>query len=479
MKPIDLSPDLKERPLALRIANAVVKTVLPVIILAAGVGIYMSFVNSRPEVPKRPAREEVWTVETVKAAFARHQPTIRLYGETQSGRDVALRTLVSGEIVEVAPDLKVGALVEAGTPLVRIDSFDYSGKLIEARANLAEAEARLREIEAGLVAERDALEGAREQLDIGVRDLERAEQLVQRRSLSERSVDDRRLVLSQREQAVQQRINNVAMQEARADQQRAAIERLQRQVVEAQRALKNTTLVAPFTGYVSELNAQVGRVVGSNDAVVTLIDRGEIEVAFTLSDRQFGRIVGAEGTIVGRPVTVNWWVGDDPVVFEGHVARLAPQIRAASGGVRVFATLDGDSHRDVIRPGAFVEVLVPDRVYDSVVNLPETAIYPDNTIFVIEEERMVPRVIEIVGFDGANVLVRGDVAEGDSILITKIAVAGEGVKVRDASEPAEPRGGRNGPGEANLSGGQSAERAAAVSQSARPEGAANDGTTAN
>lgn len=441
MKPIDLEVRTRTAPWPLRVLNVGAKIALPLIILAGALYGFQVLRDSRPDVPQRPARERVWTVETQTVSFSRHQPVMRLYGEIQSGRDVSLRALVSGEIVEIAPNLRIGALVEAGTALVRIDPFDYEGQLIEARANLLEAEARSREIEASSAAERDALANARDQLALAETDLERARELVGRGTISERTVDDRRLILSQREQGVQQRDNNIAMQQARGDQQIAAIARLERQVVEAERALQNTTLKAPFAGYISEVDADVGRMIGSNDTVVTLIDRSEIEVAVTLSDRQYGRVVEADRTLIDRPVTINWYVGETPLSYNGRIVRIAPQITAASGGVRVFAAVETPDDRDVIRPGAFVEVLVPDRAYDGVVELPETALYPGDQVFVVENERLMPRIVDVIGFAGASVLVRGDLADGETVITTKIATAGEGLKVRDINAPPTNPGG--------------------------------------
>ena len=417
MKPIDLATETRAAPWYVRGANLFAKAALPVIIVAGALYMYQQMVAARPEVPQRPARERVWSVETQKVSFDRVQPELRLYGETQSGREVALRALVSGEIIEVAPDLRVGAYVKKGEALVRIDPFNYEGQLVEARANLQEAEARLREIEASTVSERDALANAQDQYELGARDLERAKDLTAKGSLSQRTMDDRRLVVSQREQAVKQRENNLAMNEAKADQQRAAITRLERKVTDAERALENTTLKAPFSGYVTEVNAQVGRVVGTNDVAVGLIDGADVEVYFTLSDRQYGRIVEAGDDLVGRPITVNWYVGETPLTYTGHIARLAPQIAAATGGVRIIAVLDPKEDAALIRPGAFVEVMMPDRPYDGVVSLPETALYPDDEVFVVDgENRLEPRTVEVVGYDGDTILARGDLKPGDPVI---------------------------------------------------------------
>jgi hypothetical protein len=56
--------------------------------------------------------------------------------------------------------------------------------------------------------------------------------------LTDKQVDDRRLIVSQREQAVSQRRNNILIAEAQRTQQEANAERLEWKLREAQRRLE-------------------------------------------------------------------------------------------------------------------------------------------------------------------------------------------------------------------------------------------------
>jgi RND family efflux transporter MFP subunit len=359
---------------------------------------------------------------------------LRLYGQTVAGRKVELRSLVAGEIVAVSDNLREGAPVQAGEVLLEIDQFDYQGALEEARANLAEAEAKLGESAARIASERDALARASEQLELARRDLERARELRGRGTLSERAVDDRVLVVSQREQAVEQRTNNLRIEEAREQQQRAANARLEWRVRQAERNLADTKLTAPFDAYVQGVAAQVGRTLNANDVIATLLDRTWIEVRFSLSDQQFGRILEGDGDIVGRPVSVNWRIGSEPVTYAGTIERIAPQIASESGGVDVYARLRGNSHLAALRSGAFVEVEIPDRVYRGVARLPDTAIYGTDRIYVINDGRLAARQVDVVGYDGADVLVRGELTDGERVIVSRISEAGEGLLVEEVGQ---------------------------------------------
>ncbi|MCG8445915.1 MAG: efflux RND transporter periplasmic adaptor subunit [Hyphomicrobiales bacterium] len=428
MKPIDIAAKTRDASRLRRIGMGVAKVLLPVIVVAATVAGYRTLVATKPEVPSRLAQERVFQIDAVTARFENRQPVLRLFGEVVAGREVELRALVSGEIVGVTPDLRVGATIPAGSEVIRIDEFSYRGAVVEAEANLREAEAGLQEIEANIQSERDALESAREQLELAIRDRDRAVELQARGNISDQTVEVRELSVSERRQSVRQRENNVTIQTARAEQRRAQIARLEWEVEKAERDLQNTSLRTPFEGIVSEENADVGRMVSTNDLVVRLSKKSDLEVAFTLSDAQFGRLIADGESLVGRSLEVFWNVGNAPVMLSGTVKRIAPQIEAATGGVAVFAevaNIDGTP----LRPGAFVEVRIPDQMYENVLVIPEPALFPNDTVYAVEDGRLSPREIDVVGYDGTGILVRGDIDDGMPVLITPLSEAGAGLKV--------------------------------------------------
>ena len=285
--PGDITVVEQQSPLV-RIFRALIMFALAAVFIGGALWFYNYLKETRAEVPRRPAQERVWPVSVIPATFSDHSPTLVTYGTAIAARKVDLRALVAGEIVEVGKGMIEGGVVAAGDLLLRIDAFDYEGALTEARANLSEAKARLTEIEAKIRLEQDALASARTQLEFARRDIDRVEALRKSGTVSEKSADDRRLVESQRAEMVSQRENQLAIDRARAEQQRASIGRLEWRVAQAQRNLENTILRAPFDAYVGNVNAEVGRLVGANDQVVTLVDAEALDVRFVLTDAEFG-----------------------------------------------------------------------------------------------------------------------------------------------------------------------------------------------
>ena len=408
------------------------RILLPLLILAGAFFAFKYFVSTKPVVGQHQAQEKIWAVRTVPAIYSSHQPILTLYGETVTGRRVEMRTRVAGEIVAVGPGLREGGVVKAGDLLFEIDSFEYQGTLDEANANLNESVAKIAELEARAELERGALGHAAEQLELARRDLERAEQLNARGTLSEKSVDDRAVVVSQRQQGVEQRENNLKIELSKAAQQRAVQTRLEWRVRKAERDLAYTRTTAPFDGYVSSAGVEIGRTLGINDVAATLLDSQWIEVRVTLSDRQYGRIIEQDGTVVGRPVTVRWGVGATPLKYVGKIERVAAEIDSQSGGVEVYARVNLTPEDRPLRAGAFVEVDVSGLVYDNVVRLPVTAIYGQGNVFIVgDDERLEKRDVEILRTFGGEVLVRGTLGEGENVVVTRISEIGEGVRVRE------------------------------------------------
>ncbi|MDX2287717.1 MAG: efflux RND transporter periplasmic adaptor subunit [Hyphomicrobiaceae bacterium] len=416
-----------------KLIRIALKSVLPIVVIAAGFAGFRYLRDTRPEVPKQPIAERAFTVDAITARPGTYKPTLTLYGTTVAGRQVDIRALVAGRVEDTSTDLREGGLVASGDILLSVDRLDYETTLAEAEAQLAETRGKIREFEASIVSEKSSLTYAKAQLQLAKADLERAEPLASRGAVSERTVDDRKQILLQREQAADQIANMVTVWEARVAQQQAVASRLETVIARSRQRLADTRLAAPFDAYVTEVGAQVGRMLGVNDKVATLIDRNWIEVRLALSDDQYGRIVSAEGSLEGRKVTVRWVLGDAVFSYPAAIARIGSRIVADTGGVEVFARVTRPLEPVPLRPGAFVEVLVPDQTFTDVYKLPASALYAGKTVYAIVDGRLAGRSVKVVGGDAESVLVAGDVRPGDQIVTTRISTPGDGVLVMRAA----------------------------------------------
>ena len=416
----------KPSPLA-RTLRGAFKLILPVLVIAAGGFVAWQLVTTKPEVNRRPPSEKSYAVEIKAAAPAALQPDIILYGTVSAARPVELRALVSGEVVWVNPMLQAGQIVDAGEALIRIDPFDYEGAVREAEANLREAEAQLRSSEVSLESDKVALERLKEQQILAQNDLDRAETLAASGSLTQQALETRRLTVSQRQQSVESRQFNLEVLASQIEQQKANLERLDWRLEQARRNLTNTTLNAPYRGLVQSKSVELGRSVSGSDTLVSLYDPEQMDVRFTLSDAQYGRLTSHGATLIGQSITVNWQLGEQVRSHAATITRVTPEVNAANGGIEVYARLEADAG---LRAGTFVELLVPDQVYANAISIPQAAIYGGNRVYVNEEGRMAPRDVKVLAYLGDNALIDGAAfKEGAQIVTTRVAEAGPGLKL--------------------------------------------------
>ena len=413
-----------------RLGRVLAQAVLPALVLFAAWSWTDGLVNgdgAGDGPPRREVAETVYSVTAEDIELGTHRATLRAFGEVVALESAELRVASPGRVVEVRDDLAAGVIVEAGDTLVRIDPFAYLGALREARAQLKEAEAAAREAESRIAMGGADLERAEEQLELAKRDLERATTL-RSGTITDRAVDERRLIVSQRQQSVDQARYSLEGEDARLEQQRAQIDRLEWAVEEAQRALEDTVLTAPFRGIVLSETAALGRIFAANDVAVTLVRADGLEVRFVLSDERYGRLIAGDA-LLGTEVSVAWSIGDTPLVYTATIDRIGAEVASDTGGVDVYARLELPSSA-VPRPGAFVEVAVPDRPHPQSARIPTTALYGDHVFVIGEGDRLVRRPVTVLARDGGDAIVRGGLREGDQVVTTRLAEAGEGLKVR-------------------------------------------------
>ena len=352
-----------------------------------------TLIATRPRLEVSEAPERTWYVDVIAAEHGRIQPHLKLFGEVVAGRRSELRPAVSGDMVEIGENFREGGTVRKGELLVQIDPFDYRTDLAEQRSMLKESKVKL---------------------EMMRRELERAKELYAANNVSEQFLDGAELDMAQQEAIVEQREIGVRR---------------------AERDLQETRLVAPFDGVVHNVNAALGKNFSGfgADMVGELIDTDQIEVRFSLSNAQYGRLIDGGETIVGRPARVSWQVGDSEFEYGAEIKRVGAQITSTTGGVEAYAVIEPGADRTLLRPGAFVSVNVPDKAFDNALRAPDTALYGSDLVYVVEDGRLTPRRVDILGYAGSDVLFRSvgspAIRDGDWIVTTQLREAGPGAKV--------------------------------------------------
>ncbi len=386
-------------------------------------------IATKEEPAKRPPFKSTYSIDSVIAQKTSFQPSMIVYGEVQAAKSVELRPLVGGKIIEVNPALKVGGRIAKDAPLFKIDPFNFETALGGAISNRDETLARIAENEGRIALEKASMKSLATQLEFAQSDLERISALRKRGTATAKDVEDRSLIVSQRQQALEQTELTLVIEQSRLDQLRNQLSRFERGILEAERNLEDTVLRSPMTGVVSLKNAAVGRFVGVNDIAVSMYEADQLEVRFTLTDQRFGRIQSDSKGVIERPVEVIWTIGGEEYRYDAVIDRIGAQITSNRGGVEVIAKFEGAVNDSALRPGAFVEIIVPDKSFEGQYRIPETALYDSNLIYVVIDGKLQRREVKLLARDGDYVILQGEFAQGDEILTTRIAEISEGLSV--------------------------------------------------
>lgn len=215
-----------------------------------------------------------------------------LPGRARAAQEVNLAFRVSGPLIELK--VAVGDEVKKGETVARIDPRDFQVAYRAAEANLASARAQLRAMQTGARPEEiEQLRAAVEQSEARVRrarnDMERAEQLIKSRNISQADYDQFREALALAEAELRHarealRIGQIGARPEDIEAKEAEIRALEAAFTSARNQLNDTVLRAPFDGVVVARNVDNFQQVRAEQPIMRLLDVSRIEMVVNVPE---------------------------------------------------------------------------------------------------------------------------------------------------------------------------------------------------
>jgi len=375
-----------------------------------------------------PPRERVFAVNVMTAEMGATAPVLQAFGQIESHRTLELRAAAAGRIIRLSEAFAEGGEVTAGQVLLEIDPADAQDALERAKADLLDAEAEERDAARALVLAKDEVTAAQRQADLRSAALERAENLLSRGAGTAAAVEAAQLSDASAEQALVGRRQALASAEARVDNTATRLARARIAVVSAERDLEDMTVVAPFSGTLSDVTLVEGRLLAVNEKLAELVDPQALDVAFLLSTAQYARLLNADGRLIPAEVTVRLDAAGTDLAAIGRISRDSAAAGETQSGRLVFARLN---RAPGFKPGDFVTVTVTEPVLDRVIRLPATAVDAFSTVLVLgADDRLEALPVRVLRRQGDDVLVRAQGLDGREVVVGRTPLLGAGIKVR-------------------------------------------------
>lgn len=367
---------------------------LGVLVIGAGIAFY--FVKTKKS-PEQEASADITRAVRVSAIEPRdHQVEIITHGVVESRRVVDLAAEVSGRVRKISPQLIAGGTVTQGDVLVELDATDFLAARERAASELADAELALAE-------ERARAEQAKSDWE----------------KLGRGEPSDLAL-----------RKPQLASTEARVAAARAELAR-------AEQDLARSKIRAPFDARVRTAAVEVGAVVMPGTMVATLFSPSDLEVQLPFSLREYGLLDRDNPA----PITLHATLGDTRVTWPARFDRLTGEVERTSLSAYGIARIEANAEDRFPPVGLFVEATVPGRTLRDVTEIPRSVVRGENTVWVERDGKLARCRIDVQLPRRETLIVRGDFAAGDRLVLTRLSTPLEGMQVEvkeSESESTQP-----------------------------------------
>jgi len=329
-------------------------------------------------------------------------------GTVKARQRAKLSPEIGGRVVELP--YRKGALVHAGDVLLRLHDDSQ-----QAAVQMAERELAVVEVKR----ERFCLQAARAQ-----REFLRHQKLKERDLVSTDLLD---------------KYENLAQTtQVSCKQTQAEIARARSVILEARAELAKTILTAPFDGVIAELDVEVGEWTTPSPPalpippVLDLIDPSSIYISAPMDEVDSSKIHVAQLV----RVTLDPFPGQQ---YQGHVQHIAPyvlDIEEQNRTVEIEVELDDPAFASSLLPGTSADVEVILSVKENVLRIPPSTLFEGNKVFVVEQDALSMRTVEIGMRNWDFVEILDGLSEGDHV-VTSLDQEGleEGLKVVVRSSP--------------------------------------------
>ncbi len=284
-----------------------------------------------------------------------------LSGKVQANNSANVSSQINAKVTEIKVD--VGVKVNAGDPIIYLDSKDIQSQVNQAEAGVAASKANLDKVKSGtraetIAAQRALVDGDKTTYDIAQKNYDRQKQLLKGGNTAEVNLEQAQQTLSGAKSKYDADVQNLtSMKNGATASDINASEALVKQsqaTAEIQKtSLTHTVITAPISGTVTVKNINEGEMSGVGQSLITIVNNNEFHVDSYSPEELLPKLK------VGQQVNVKVSEFQDKV-FQGEISTINAQIDSRNKNALVKITLKDGS--DILKPGMFAEIGLKNKV---------------------------------------------------------------------------------------------------------------------
>ena len=366
------------------IKNNVLKVLLFFLILFLSIFIFKFLLSTKPMPMAKKQREDLLNVNIIKTKLENITPYLTAFGKINSQRSGTLSFGISGKINYLSNNFLDGVIVKKGETLAKLDKTKYLLEVKRLSSDFIELE---------------------KQLNIRKKQLKRNKVMLDKKVISPSKYDDELIKISQNKLELNR--TKINLQQAKKD-------------------LSDTNLKAKFEGLISGVNVSLGQFVSSSQVISKIESVENVEVEFIVPSSVYSN----SKTLIGKVISVVWESnGKELVKLKAKIIRDEGITREKDGGGKIFALIENENKK-TIPLGSFVKVQYPIETFDSVIKIPESALFQNQYIFIVSNGMSKKLKVELLFKGQGYILIKDYNLNQKDVITNRFSIDIEGKKIK-------------------------------------------------
>jgi membrane fusion protein, multidrug efflux system len=382
----------------------------------------------------REAPARAVTTDAVRREEVRR--SVEVVGTLAAEDQVTIASQAEGAVSRVLVDL--GDHVKSGQVLIELDREKLEYNLQNQKAALARALAKYGATEPGHLpptGETPDVKKADAELRQAKQAFDRAEELNRRQLIPKQALDDADATLRAKQAAYESALQNAKNLSADIDASNAMLQLADRQ-------LRDTTIRAPFDGYVQKRLISLGEFVKSQTPVMEIVRVDSLKAIAEIPEKM------APWVQVGQSVDLSVDAFPNKKIA-GKVSRISPAVNTPTRAFSFEATVPNSD--GLLKPGTFARVHVTTALVEPVLTIPYAAMqyrYGVYRAFVLNGDHLVIHELKTGDRVDDRMEILDGLKLGDRVALTDVDNLADGMRVTVGGRGAAPKAGAGKPDDA-------------------------------